>query len=153
MPDSSQKPVAENPAGSTAEEPAEKDAAASGPGVAELKQAGWLGIESNGGAYYVMYRTQPAEIPMNEIFSVELRVYQNQDADRPLNIAPEALQADARMPAHAHGMNVVPSVTRAENGALRVEGMLFHMRGHWEMYFDITRDGVTERAQTDVNLE
>ena len=35
----------------------------------------------------------------------------------------------------------------------RAEGMLFHMPGHWEMYFDITQGGRSERAQVDVDLK
>jgi hypothetical protein len=31
--------------------------------------------------------------------------------------------------------------------------MLFHMPGHWELYFDISRGGTSERAQFDIDLK
>jgi len=34
-----------------------------------------------------------------------------------------------------------------------VLGLRFHMPGRWELYFDVTRDGVLERAQIDLELE
>ncbi|HVR85091.1 MAG TPA: hypothetical protein VMU54_12315 [Planctomycetota bacterium] len=60
---------------------------------------------------------------------------------------------DARMPAHFHGMNRVPKVTQQADGIFVAEGLLFHMPGHWELYFDITQGGKTERAQVDVELK
>ncbi len=57
------------------------------------------------------------------------------------------------MPEHGHGMNVEPKVTALGKGRFSVEGMLLHMSGRWELYFDITRDGVTSRAQDEITLE
>jgi hypothetical protein len=31
--------------------------------------------------------------------------------------------------------------------------MLFHMPGYWELYFDLSREGIMERAQGAVTLE
>jgi DNA-binding beta-propeller fold protein YncE len=63
------------------------------------------------------------------------------------------LLADAAMPQHGHGMNVKPTVKSLGGGRFRVEGMLFHMPGSWEMYLDLVRAGVLERAQGTVTLE
>jgi hypothetical protein len=57
------------------------------------------------------------------------------------------------MPEHGHGMNRVPKIEAKEGGRFRAEGLLFHMPGRWELYFDVTRGALTERAQTDVHLE
>ena len=38
-------------------------------------------------------------------------------------------------------------------GQFRAEGMLFHMEGRWELYFDITDGPMTERGQAEVFLE
>jgi hypothetical protein len=43
------------------------------------------------------------------------------------------LRVDASMPAHRHGMNYRPSITPLGPGAWRVDGLLFHMRGDWEL--------------------
>jgi hypothetical protein len=64
-----------------------------------------------------------------------------------------SVSVDASMPAHRHGMNTMPQVSRDEQGRYHVSGMLFHMPGHWELHFDVTRDGVTERAGFDVELD
>jgi hypothetical protein len=63
------------------------------------------------------------------------------------------LRADAAMPQHGHGMNVAPTMKQVAPGAYRVDGMLFHMPGYWELYFDLSREGIMERAQGAVTLE
>jgi hypothetical protein len=62
------------------------------------------------------------------------------------------LSVDAAMPEHGHGMNRVPRI-EAGDGHFRAEGLLFHMPGKWELYFDVTQGAVTERAQTIILLE
>ena len=63
------------------------------------------------------------------------------------------LAVDAAMPEHGHGMNRVPKVGARPDGGFHAEGLLFHMPGKWQLYFDVTRGAVTERAQADVVLE
>jgi len=62
------------------------------------------------------------------------------------------LSVDAAMPEHGHGMNRVPRIETGD-GHFRAEGLLFHMPGKWELYFDVTQGAVTERAQTIILLE
>ena len=105
-------------------------------------------VRSNGGNYTVVFTPTPDPIPMNQLFDLMITIV-SKSAGSP---SPK-VEVDARMPAHGHGMNRVPKVTRLSDGTLKAEGMLFHMPGHWELYVDITRDGVTERAQFDVDLK
>ena len=63
------------------------------------------------------------------------------------------IEADADMPAHRHGMVRVPRVTKTGPGEFRVDGMMMHMPGYWQLYVDVTRNGITERAQFDVDLD
>ena len=63
-----------------------------------------------------------------------------------------SLAVDAAMPEHEHGMNTQPQVERAGDRFV-VRGMMFHMSGYWEMYFDVEHEGVTERAQYEITLE
>ena len=63
------------------------------------------------------------------------------------------LRPDAAMPQHGHGMNVAPTVKRTGDGEFRVDGMLFHMPGYWELYFDLGSADSLERAQGSVTLE
>lgn len=106
-------------------------------------------IASNAGAYVVEYACEPEPIPLNEPFSIELRV---RAAD---GSVPDGLELafDARMPEHRHGMRVVPEVRELGEGRFRVEGARLHMPGAWELHFDLTRGAITERAQARVELE
>ena len=104
-------------------------------------------VRSNGGNYTVVFTPSPDPIPMNQLFDLMITIVPKAAAAAP------KVEVDARMPAHGHGMNRVPKVTRLTEGTVKAEGMLFHMPGHWELYVDITHGGVTERAQFDVHLK
>ncbi|MCZ6835732.1 MAG: hypothetical protein O7G85_08160 [Planctomycetota bacterium] len=106
---------------------------------------------SNDRTYRVQWHSLPDPIPLNEPFALELVIFENGNDDQdPLRVE---LAIDGRMPEHRHGMNVFPEVVRGASGSYRVSNMLFHMPGYWQLHFDITVDGVTERAQADVDLE
>lgn len=110
-----------------------------------------LTVTSNDGAFLVACRPAPDPIPLNQPFSLELLVLDAADR-RPVGSS-LSIVVDADMPDHRHGMNTQPVVSRRQDGSCRVEGMLFHMPGYWEIYVDLERDGVIERAQFPVNLE
>jgi hypothetical protein len=57
----------------------------------------------------------------------------------------ELVSVDAIMPAHKHGMNYAPTIVPGVDGRYRVEGLLFHMPGDWELIFDVRSGGETER--------
>ena len=107
-------------------------------------------LTSGNGTYTVQSPTIPAEIPLNEPFSIRARI-RIAETDR----VPEDAQlaVDGRMPHHRHGMVRTPTLKALGNGEYLIEGMLFHMPGRWELHFDITREGMTERAQCDIELE
>ena len=105
-------------------------------------------IDSNGGGYTVTFEPAPNPIPMNEVFDLRFTVAPKSGSTQGLTV-----QVDARMPAHGHGMNRVPKLTAQPDGSTKAEGLLFHMPGHWELYFDIAQAGKTERAQVDVELK
>ncbi len=101
------------------------------------------------GTYLVHYTSQPQQIPLNEPFTLDVQVVR---ADgKPLT--GERLSVDGRMPEHRHGMTTQPIVQVLSGGHFKVEGMLFHMPGRWELYFDISSEGRTERARVVVALE
>ena len=112
---------------------------------------GAASLLSHAGTYRLLYRTTPAAIERGKPFAIDVWVFSARDPSRPL--AGLALQADAAMPEHGHGMNRVPAVTRREDGGLHVEGMLFHMLGPWQLYLDVIDGPLAERAQVDVELE
>src|SRR5206468_3499126 len=106
---------------------------------------------SNDRTYAVTCTPKPAPIPLNEPFDLDVRILTNDDLASPMSDV--SLSVDARMPAHGHGMNTLPTVKQTGKGMFNVTGLLFHMPGHWELYFDVTRDNVTQRVQFDVDLE
>jgi hypothetical protein len=59
---------------------------------------------------------------------------------------------DATMPAHRHGMNYRPSLHPLGDGRWRVEGMLWHMAGAWELRFDVEVAGVRQSLRQAVEL-
>ena len=109
-------------------------------------------VTSNGGSFEITYAPTPDPMPMNEPFKLDVTLKQAGGASSQAG-APVVLRVDAGMPAHGHGMNTRPRVTETGDGKYLVEGMLFHMPGHWQLYFDIRRGAVVERAQADIHLE
>ena len=108
-------------------------------------------MTSNDGAWRIVYRVAQDEIARGETFSLDVWVFGRDAPETPRTDV--QLSVDAAMPEHGHGMNRVPRIVADEDGHFRAEGLLFHMPGKWELYFDVTRGAVTERAQTDVLLE
>lgn len=106
-------------------------------------------FDSNGGSYSVVLETLPDPIQVNQLFDVRLTVTPKD----PSVSSDLRVQVDARMPAHFHGMYRMAKVTHRGGASWTAEGLLFHMSGLWELYVDITRGGVTERAQMDVELK
>jgi hypothetical protein len=45
----------------------------------------------------------------------------------------DRIKVDAIMPAHQHGMNYTPQISRLEPGVYQITDMFFHMPGMWEL--------------------
>lgn len=107
-------------------------------------------LTSNDGTYVVRYVSAPAPIPLNRPFTLDVSIASKSGGGGGGRLL---LGVDAVMPDHQHGMNTQPRITDKGRNRYDVSGMLFHMAGHWELYFDISEGAVTERAQADVYLE
>jgi hypothetical protein len=94
--------------------------------------------------YALAYRTQPARIAVGEHFVVEIAVCAKGNA-----ASPGAVEVDAWMPEHRHGMNYKAGVSALGGGRFRAEGLMFHMPGRWELLFDLGG----ERLADSVRLE
>ena len=73
------------------------------------------------------------------------------EPDQPTTV--DGLSIDAWMPEHLHGMTRVPKVTARDDGGFAIDGIRFHMSGYWELDFDVTKDGLAERAQVRVDVD
>ncbi|MDH5338311.1 MAG: hypothetical protein OEW22_00920 [Rubrivivax sp.] len=65
----------------------------------------------------------------------------------------ELRAVDATMPAHRHGMNYRPSIVALAPGRWRVQGLIWHMRGGWELALDLHRAGRTQTLRQAVDLQ
>ena len=108
---------------------------------------------TDGYTYYVEYQPTPDPIPHNELFTIDVSVWETEAKDTPLTDA--AIAVDATMPAHGHGMNTEPTITDNEDGTFTVEGMKFHMESptpeeKWVIGVEVTQGETTETASFDV---
>ncbi len=107
-------------------------------------------LDSADGTWRIEWQATPRPIPLNQPF--DLVVYLTAGASGG-SLEDAQLDINARMPHHRHGMTRRPRVTRRADGGYDVSGMLFHMPGYWELHFDVTARGVTERAQVEMIVE
>ena len=89
--------------------------------------------------HMVAFRPDPLQVEVGMPFSLILNVCTKRGEPA------ELVAVEATMPAHKHGMNYAPRIVGGADGRYRVEGMLFHMPGDWELVFDVRSDGETER--------
>lgn len=119
----------------------------SAPAVADERRA----RETSGGSYFVSYEPVPSPIPLNQVFQLKVRVFKDAAMTTPADGV--AVTADAAMPHHHHGMNLVPRSEQTGPGQFRISGMLFHMPGYWEIYVDVKEGARDERARFEVTIK
>ncbi|AOW14392.1 hypothetical protein LPB72_03355 [Hydrogenophaga crassostreae] len=99
---------------------------------------------SSAGPVQARWVTDPAAVQVGEPFVLMLE------------LCPAAAQlegVDASMPDHRHGMNYKPSFKPLGEGLWRVDGMLWHMAGRWELKLDTRLDGAAHRLTPSVILK
>jgi len=105
---------------------------------------------SNSGTFRVTVELDDSGIAVGVPFDMHITFEMSDGSAVPGGVL---MDADAYMPQHFHGMNVTPREVPTGRGAYDIEGMVFHMVGRWEVYLDLTRRGVTERAQFVFEVE
>jgi len=98
-----------------------------------------------GGHFHIQWRPEPEPLPFNAPFRLLVSVVNADEAGTPLT-GETRLEVTALMPDHGHGMHRTPRTTRRADGSFLVEGMLFHMRGHWDLVFNVWSDGRYDQA-------
>ncbi len=89
--------------------------------------------------YRLAYRMQPEKVVIGRHFSMEVAVCAKAGG------AIEGIQVDAFMPEHRHGMNYRPVAKSLGGDRYQIDGLMFHMPGRWDLYFDVKGGGRTER--------
>jgi hypothetical protein len=110
-------------------------------------------LTSNSAMYLVAFVPEPDPIVVNQPVKLRVWVVDGGGKGPLLNTNQIALSVDAVMPEHQHGMTTEAAVHADDKGTFEVSGVLLHMPGRWQLYFDVTRAGITERAQCDLTLE
>jgi hypothetical protein len=98
--------------------------------------------------YVVAFRAEPDPIEVGTHFSLDFAV-----CPRNAAVAARSVRVDARMPEHQHGMNYRPVVVTRAPGAYHADGLMFHMPGRWELYFDVVTESGSERLTATLQLE
>jgi hypothetical protein len=65
----------------------------------------------------------------------------------------QLLRVDATMPEHRHGMNYRPTLKPLGDGRWRVEGLLWHMSGRWQLRLDVRAQGSDQTLLQSVVLK
>lgn len=132
------------------------EASDDGPGIeqADIPDDQTMSGESEGGDFYIVITPEPNPIPFQELFELDVQVYEDADRESPAE-GVELDQLRAEMPAHDHGMNNEPTIEKTGEGEFLVEGMRFHMQGdgedgHWVVEAVLNQNGTIDRAKFDV---
>ena len=115
------------------------------PGVPEGAETG----TSASGRFELAWRVVDAPgVPKNEPFALEFWLTRD---GAPLSDAQVIVRG--WMPDHGHGMLRRPEVEDRGDGSYLVRGMLFHMGGFWELFFDVYEpDQRKDRVRFEVQL-
>jgi hypothetical protein len=106
--------------------------------------AGWVVFSDH---YMVAFHPDPLRIDVGEPFALLLNVCTKSGGPA------ELVAVDARMPEHRHGMNYRTKIVPSADGRYRVEGLVFHMPGRWELSFDVRAGEESERLTHDIILK
>lgn len=101
--------------------------------LADVDPDAWQVAPGDKGMFTLAWRCTTSErIPRNESCELEVLVFRDDERAQPTRV-----YARAWMPDHGHGLVRDPLVTDEGEGRFRVEGLLLHMRGFWQLFFDV----------------
>ena len=116
--------------------------------AAEVLLPDLSGVTDKGFTIEIYSELSPLSI--NTMHSWHIRVLDRDDQILEL----EELNVFGGMPEHDHGLPTQPQVTRRlDNGDYLLEGVRFHMQGHWELQIEFQYAGVDDTAIIDFNLQ
>ena len=117
------------------------------PALPDFADPSWTRLASRGQKYLVCWRSTSGSIPRNREFDLEAWVLKD---GAPLRDA--VLSVSAWMPEHGHGLLRRPEVRANGDGSFVIAGMLLHMRGHWQLVFDVLEGTLSEAAECALEL-
>ena len=116
--------------------------------AADVRLPDLSGVTDKGFTIEIYSELSPLSI--NTMHSWHIRVLDRDDQILEL----EELNVFGGMPEHDHGLPTQPEVTmRLDNGDYLLEGVRFHMQGHWELQIEFQYAGVDDTAIIDFELQ
>ena len=116
--------------------------------AADVRLPDLSGVTDKGLKIEIYSELSPLSI--NQIHSWHVRVLDRNDEILEL----EELDIFGGMPEHDHGLPTQPEVTtRLDNGDYLLEGVRFHMQGHWQLQVELQLNGVEDTAIIDFDLQ
>jgi len=97
--------------------------------------------------YMIAFRPDPSQIEVGMPFALIMNICTRNDQPA------ELVAMEAQMPDHPRGMDSRPTIIAGKDGRYRVEGLVFHMPGRWELNFDVRSGEETERLSHDILLK
>lgn len=109
----------------------------------------WFVSEGHLGLHTLAWRPLGGhdEIPRNIEFSAQALLLRDG-----LPVPGAFLQVTGFMPAHGHGMVQLPQAEEVGDGRYRIDGMLLHMRGAWQVRFSVIVEGTVETVTYEFEL-
>ncbi len=107
----------------------------------------WFVGEGAESKFTVAWRPLEGEVERNRQLDVELLVFRDGALVRNATVG-----VRGRMPEHQHGFVQRPSVRREGDSRHVANGVLFHMRGFWQFFVDVTSDGERDVILFEFNL-
>jgi len=105
--------------------------------------------KSKRGLFVATYDSELKPITINQLHSWVLQI---EDANGEA-VTGAKIVADGGMPTHDHGLPTRPRVTaELGDGAYRLDGLRFHMRGDWEVTLTIDANGVSDTITVNLTL-
>jgi len=95
----------------------------------------------------VAWRPLAGEVRRNQDLDLAVRVYRDGVA-----LLGAQLVLRGWMPDHGHGFVQAPRVTEEGGGTYRVDGVRLHMRGSWQLFFDVHSGSRTETVRFDLEV-
>jgi len=117
------------------------------PGKAAVELAGWRVASGKVGLCDLAWRPIGGSVRRNENFEMDVTLRRDGEALPGLR-----LSVRGWMPDHGHGLVRAPVVTDLGDGHFRVEGMLLHMRGLWQLFFDVTDGRTADTVSFELQL-
>ena len=105
--------------------------------------------KSKRGLFVATYDSELDPISINQLHSWVLHI---EDANGEA-VTGARIVADGGMPEHDHGLPTRPRITaELGDGAYRLDGLRFHMRGDWEVTLTIDANGVSDTVTVKLTL-